>query len=778
MFANDNDNDGDNNSFSIHDLDHAPEPPRVTTAFRNNLLMSPRQPPPNARHRMPHRLSSTGQMKMMRRFSAGNPSTTSTSTPVLYQQQQLHGSSSSARLSYDSAILALPRGAPLLPPERPKALRDRTWSAPVVTGRPQTQHQRTSVQSQQHHLASPLPPVRRRQRLSLQNNNNPNNNTTTTPNNTHNMTTITTPTMHNRSSVNMKEGHPTPQSSSIMLNRNRRAMSLPETDFQELQHDIHHPNNNDHGSTTSNTHANSHSQLPSSPPRSNTATRGPSYLAMPVFDHDNNTNNTSEQPPTTTTTHANNTTPPLILPDDSAVPNDDELHSPSFDYDYGADPSDSIASMEYGYNHDNNHQTKMNNNHDNHQTKIQNDHNNELTNNHNQHNDSSNFQPDQSIAYSDYLPDQQDDSAIFSDYQLSSPPQDNEAKTTTVVPPSPALLVPSAYSGDLSNPNNHTAERSGGEIIFDVDTPSDDLEDPFVFVDSDDNEDDDIHDNMRGVDEDGNIIMVDTDNHPRTTHSQLHNRARLNSNDSWAMEQQRQLFIQQQIDQLEHDHTHADMGEDEDDDDDSLDEYSDSDDDDRQATRRKTEPIYLWGMRLPSCFRHCRPSLHQISRCVVTKAPCFWVYYLDKTKRMSARQPTDRAILSRLNVLVGIFGIFQMGSSLFMGIVTGAPELVDRDIDTQTAEEDEAQESIIRVANIWHINTYIYLIGIAAGILVLSAVLTVRVVRNVNLVGAIRYLWVLLWILPFEIFFAIGLFDYFRVTDVFVRQYWRDPSMA
>lgn len=68
--------------------------------------------------------------------------------------------------------------------------------------------------------------------------------------------------------------------------------------------------------------------------------------------------------------------------------------------------------------------------------------------------------------------------------------------------------------------------------------------------------------------------------------------------------------------------------------------------------------------------------------------------------------------------------------------------------------------------------------GVEAFVIMSAAFFTVRVIRNVNLLGAIRYLWCLMWLIPIEILFVIGLFDYFRVTDVWFRHWWRDSTMA
>uniref|UniRef100_A0A7S1YXR5 Uncharacterized protein n=1 Tax=Trieres chinensis TaxID=1514140 RepID=A0A7S1YXR5_TRICV len=55
--------------------------------------------------------------------------------------------------------------------------------------------------------------------------------------------------------------------------------------------------------------------------------------------------------------------------------------------------------------------------------------------------------------------------------------------------------------------------------------------------------------------------------------------------------------------------------------------------------------------------------------------------------------------------------------------------------------------------------------------------LTLKVIRNVNLVGAVKYMWALYWIMPIEILFVVSLFDYHRVTDVWVKHWWSTPSM-
>jgi hypothetical protein len=164
-------------------------------------------------------------------------------------------------------------------------------------------------------------------------------------------------------------------------------------------------------------------------------------------------------------------------------------------------------------------------------------------------------------------------------------------------------------------------------------------------------------------------------------------------------------------------------------------------------------PVIFWGMELPRFCSH-RPTWTRLAYFVVTKAPCFWGCGL---RREVA--PTDKAILGRLNVLVAFFSVVQVGSALFLFCVMFLPNIVEREVVAQ-AEDDENGFKII--VNIWNINTHVFALGVLASANLFASIITIRVIRNVNLVGAIRYLWLLLWVIPFQIYFVIGLFDYFR----------------
>jgi hypothetical protein len=148
-------------------------------------------------------------------------------------------------------------------------------------------------------------------------------------------------------------------------------------------------------------------------------------------------------------------------------------------------------------------------------------------------------------------------------------------------------------------------------------------------------------------------------------------------------------------------------------------------------TRKMVE---IWrGFQLPYWLVFWRPNLHRVSTIVVTRAPCFicWGF----------RQPTDRLILARLNVMVSVLTLIQIGATIFMASVSwNRPDKFA--IETLSEQEENAQTDRGAVIfNVWATNVYIYFTGMLAFINLAAAILTIRVVRNVNLVGAIRYLW-------------------------------------
>lgn len=158
-----------------------------------------------------------------------------------------------------------------------------------------------------------------------------------------------------------------------------------------------------------------------------------------------------------------------------------------------------------------------------------------------------------------------------------------------------------------------------------------------------------------------------------------------------------------------------------------------------------------------------------IGSCIVRTAPCFWC---SKKFGISA---TDREILLRLNILCVFFCVAQIcvGVSLFLTKFIAVVE--DPDDANQVSETDE--DLALITFDLWSLEFFIYCLSIINLVLLIASMRSQRAIREVNLVGSVRFMWVLFWMHPLQIFFMIGLFDYFGVNMVKIKHWWDDPSM-
>ena len=176
----------------------------------------------------------------------------------------------------------------------------------------------------------------------------------------------------------------------------------------------------------------------------------------------------------------------------------------------------------------------------------------------------------------------------------------------------------------------------------------------------------------------------------------------------------------------------------------------------------------------------------QLAEAVARFAPCFWCW--------GFQHRTARVVLRRLNVLLVLMALYQVGAGIFLGIVILSETLVDRtlpyqgplpeyDDDVASYNDTAPNSDYIPHGNVllsvtWNLNGKIFLASLVAAYLCAFVAVTWRVVRYVNLVVAVRYYWALAWAAPFQTFCVIGLFDYFDVTQVWVDKWWRDGRLA
>lgn len=163
------------------------------------------------------------------------------------------------------------------------------------------------------------------------------------------------------------------------------------------------------------------------------------------------------------------------------------------------------------------------------------------------------------------------------------------------------------------------------------------------------------------------------------------------------------------------------------------------------------------------------PPVDRIAVAVAQFAPCFLLCPL--------KTVTDRAVLGRLNVLLAIFSVFPIVAATFFSMILYNPHIVDRTLPVQWNSPPTHSGIDFYVVS-WNLNATEMLAGVVSVVIFVSNLLTARVVRDVNLVGANRYWIALNWVLPFLGFAAIALFDYFDVTNVWIIHWWREPIMA
>jgi hypothetical protein len=122
----------------------------------------------------------------------------------------------------------------------------------------------------------------------------------------------------------------------------------------------------------------------------------------------------------------------------------------------------------------------------------------------------------------------------------------------------------------------------------------------------------------------------------------------------------------------------------------------------------------------------------------------------------------------RLGSLCGFLGLCQAGSASYLLIVLLGDKIVDRNaqyVERGTSPRTET------VPSLWNINTYVILAGFLGAIVLIVMICARGTFRDLDLTGSLRFMWMMLWLIPLEVFATIGLFDYHRVTDVWITHW-------
>lgn len=165
----------------------------------------------------------------------------------------------------------------------------------------------------------------------------------------------------------------------------------------------------------------------------------------------------------------------------------------------------------------------------------------------------------------------------------------------------------------------------------------------------------------------------------------------------------------------------------------------------------------------PGLKRRCQDifNFRTISILIVKLIPyicCFWC--CRSRNEFRGTSYPDRFILSRLNVLSFFFSAVQLAASVWLLFVMFVEGLLRNRVEDY---EDQF--------NLWNNNAITVLIACITMTLLGTCFWTIRIAKDVDLVGALRFLWLLLWILPIVAFLNITAFDFYDVTSIWISKF-------
>eukprot|EP00537_Pseudo-nitzschia_pungens_P009407 CAMPEP_0172379456 /NCGR_PEP_ID=MMETSP1060-20121228/69943_1 /TAXON_ID=37318 /ORGANISM="Pseudo-nitzschia pungens, Strain cf. cingulata" /LENGTH=755 /DNA_ID=CAMNT_0013107197 /DNA_START=33 /DNA_END=2300 /DNA_ORIENTATION=+ len=182
--------------------------------------------------------------------------------------------------------------------------------------------------------------------------------------------------------------------------------------------------------------------------------------------------------------------------------------------------------------------------------------------------------------------------------------------------------------------------------------------------------------------------------------------------------------------------------------------YSPEDESDASNT---TGTRFLLADRFRDLFNFRRMSL-----AIVEWMPFFWLSCFRHNQQLHGAAFSDRFILSRLNILSFFFAAGQLAASVWLCVVLFV---------------DGAEEDFRHGFHLWNNNGTVAFIGCLGVVLLFTCFWTIRIVKEVDLVGALRFLWLLLWILPIAACLNVVAFDYHGVTNIWIIHYWNAAQL-
>jgi len=199
-----------------------------------------------------------------------------------------------------------------------------------------------------------------------------------------------------------------------------------------------------------------------------------------------------------------------------------------------------------------------------------------------------------------------------------------------------------------------------------------------------------------------------------------------------------------------------------------------------------------------------------MSSFIVRHAPCFWCSLCSPPLDVNA---TDRAILFRLNTLIMFLSSCQIfsGSAVFVifflfnqfkqdsdeinKCINNTISYEDTDFNSTSDRflkvvrantervgdlsltNDEDNYSIV-VPTIWNLIWIIFLLGIIGLVIFIFSFFAIKTIKEVILAGAMRFYWLLIWMVPFEFFFLVSLFGWQSFSQMIGVHFWSKKEFS